>query len=1129
LGDLLVKAGIVSQKQLDEAVQQAGGKHLNVGQMLIVARYITARDLQAAVDAQSSLRDRVVDMNTAIRGLKAACRAGIPFAEAVRVQDPGATKSIPTNKLGELLLEANIIDGDQFGKALQRSLATGLPLGRILVLNGAITETLLTTALEIQVRVRDEMLTRHEAIDYLKATSSQNLEEGISAEKSLKIQALLKAPRKSGIRLGELLVLAGVLGETDVMNALELGLVNDQPIGQILVAQGFVSPELLESALRLQDFVDSGHLAGDEAAERLRKIHESGVALSEVVSDIEYEEPPRPVINFQSMLTLGRVVSEDDFQAAFDSALTSPQVVATVLMMTGYMDEGTADATLKCHTMILDGYLSQEDALVALDYCLEKLRERPISYEGALQELGWSVPPELLEGIGLASFQSQSTMSFAVDEQQEVANNLVATGEEELHLQQEQMAEGAFDDRNGDALTASDEYADQHDTSSGEESESEEQPDLSEPSMQQEDWSLPETLPEAEEMQATSSLAEAIEEIPLAPEAGGELAETQVTETDAPEAVSPAQGKRSVSLSHMKETARQLSQSRATQSPATEMANEGAGGETAYAAPEGEAQPMPVSEPEAVPAATEQSTKVIHAEQSDTGDRVIVASSEPPSPEKQARKTRNSLKSLLMTGVPAPDQSNGSGAPKPPHFHTRDFAEATIDPDAAIAAIPEASFRVTKSGELELTEEEQVIIARASSLSATPQDMEAAARIVGRKQDALRAIPSVGHDPAPAVDLKKKVPESEFNEAIEISLEKPETDFATKSLDPDSSSGKHKFEESGLGTFLGKGKSEGTKSGAPAGKPKAPSSGLGAHIGGTGKPKGGAIGEALSRAKYEDSGLSAHLGKPKSKAPGLGNLLGKPKSEDNGRKTVDAKAAGSVASLTAPEQENASEVATTSLNGSEAGSAATSQGESVGQPDIASLGELSKVIAPGLKEEKPFVLNESLIKLAQSYYEQGRYTDAENLYIRILDLRETAAGPEDSSIVGDLNNLAGVLCVQGKFKEAESHVERAVGLIEKLESGESLRLADSLNTLAGIYYQQDKYDQCEALLSRALGIRQKLLGEDHQDIADNLRDYAKFLRKINRSEEAEKMYTRAREIVARGQKRKGAQSEPSSP
>lgn len=1042
LGDLLVKAGILSQKQLDDAVHQAGGKHLNVGQTLIVARYITARDLQAAVDAQSALRDRVVDMNTAIRGLKSACRAGIPFSEAVRVQDPGATKSIPTNKLGELLLEANIINGDQFGKALQRSLSTGLPLGRILVLNGAISETLLTTALEIQVRVRDDMLTREEAIDYLMVTANQNAEDGMSAEKALKIQALLKAPRKTGIRLGELLVLAGVLGETDVMNALELGLVNDQPIGQILVAQGFVSPELLESALRMQDVVDSGHIDGQEAAERLRQIHESGLSFSEVVSDIEIEEAPRPEINFQAMLTLANVVTEDQIQAAFDLALTSPHVVATVLMLTGQMDEATGDAALKCHSMILDGYLSQEDALVGLDYWLQKIVERPITYEEALQELGWSLPPELIATAptfaeAYSEGQTEERMSFAVESGETDAVQVAVETDQSYA-----SAPEAYDDRNGDEAMAAAEDNGSYAAVSEEVVEAkppehvfEEAPEVAAPSG---DW----TLPQANQPVETNPVSEenSVEEVSAFQE--------QVVDT-------------SISSGKVTESAHEITQSKQDEEEKPKV--------------------VPQPPPPIMPAADKPSKKGVFKTLS------TVSNNQPALPP-------------VGREIPIP----------PP----RDFAEATIDPDSAIAFMPVGSLRAGKPPELELSAEEQSIIARASSLGATLEDIEAAARIVGRKQESLRTSSShPGREQSlagmPLAESKKKIGQSQFDGPVtDITESAEELPDAEEQAGEDSElgAGKPKFEESGLGAHLGKGKSEGTKSGALAGKSKTPPTGLGAHLG---KPKNGAA--VPGKGKFEDSGLSAHLGKPKSRGGALGTLLGKSKFEDNGRDKQSGKAAAA---------------ASTSLSDAEKEELLANLGahlEKEGhlkQSVPANLSGSSAEIASDSGDDKPFTLNESMIRLAESFYEQGKYADAENLYERILTLREAEAGPSHPTVVGDLNNLAGVLCVQGKFGQAEMHVERAVKMIEELESGETLKLADSLNTLAGIYYQQDKFEQCERLLTRALKIRQNLLGEDHQDIADNLRDYAKFLRKTNRPEEAEKIYAQAKDILARVQKGK---------
>ena len=163
LGELMVHANVITQTQLDDAVKLSANKHLQLGQMLIMAGNISPRDLQAAVDAQSMLRDRSVDQPTAAKCLKIATKTGMSFADVYRDQI-GQRSDSSTNKLGELLLDSRLIDREQFGKAMQRSLATGLPLGRILVLNGAISEHILTEALEIQVRIRDGMLDRMEAV-----------------------------------------------------------------------------------------------------------------------------------------------------------------------------------------------------------------------------------------------------------------------------------------------------------------------------------------------------------------------------------------------------------------------------------------------------------------------------------------------------------------------------------------------------------------------------------------------------------------------------------------------------------------------------------------------------------------------------------------------------------------------------------------------------------------------------------------------------------------------------------------------------------------------------------------------------------------------------------------------------
>ena len=318
------------------------------------------------------------------------------FIEVVRDQEGGAKSEGSSNKLGELLLASNLIDREQFGKSMQRSLATGLPLGRILVLNGALSETLLNTALEIQVRIRDGMLTREEAIGALRGQAGE-VDSEEAQRQTVKLQTVLAAPpRKKGIRLGELMVLAGLLNETDVMSALELGLVNEQPIGQVLVYQGFLTEELLEIALELQRKVDVGELQPTEAGQALAKISATGIDISEAVE--EFVQPVEEVyeqMSFDKMLTLARVVTLDDMESALEQATQSAQILAKILVMTNFITEATMHAVLQCYSMMSNNFLSQDDAIIALDYCLHKSADRNITFGEALQELGWSATQSL--------------------------------------------------------------------------------------------------------------------------------------------------------------------------------------------------------------------------------------------------------------------------------------------------------------------------------------------------------------------------------------------------------------------------------------------------------------------------------------------------------------------------------------------------------------------------------------------------------------------------------------------------------------------------------------------------------------------------------------------------------------
>ena len=66
--------------------------------------------------------------------------------------------------------------------------------------------------------------------------------------------------------------------------------------------------------------------------------------------------------------------------------------------------------------------------------------------------------------------------------------------------------------------------------------------------------------------------------------------------------------------------------------------------------------------------------------------------------------------------------------------------------------------------------------------------------------------------------------------------------------------------------------------------------------------------------------------------------------------------------------------------------------------------------------------------MALLYVSQGRYTEAEPLFIQALDMRKKLLGAEHPDVASSLNNLALLYKSQGRYTEAEALFIQAVYL-----------------------------------------------------------------------------------------------------
>ncbi|MBY0550844.1 MAG: hypothetical protein K2W95_26435 [Candidatus Obscuribacterales bacterium] len=281
VGDLLVKSGVIDRSDLADALPISLKTGLPVGRILITSGNLKETTLQAALFAQSMVRDCLLTEDMAVQALRLLDKDGVSLDDALAKLGWKSDAYELTNRLGQLFLEADIITEEELVAGLEGFYTAGLPLARILVIQGVLHNEIAFAALSAQRLIRDGLITRDQAIEALRSAN----ENSTSLEESLSVFGYLKLHPDNTIRLGELLVLAGLATEEELLENVERSLSYEEYIGETFVNSGRIAQSVLDSALELQRLATAGVLEPRQAAESLRRIAITGMTVGEAVTE----------------------------------------------------------------------------------------------------------------------------------------------------------------------------------------------------------------------------------------------------------------------------------------------------------------------------------------------------------------------------------------------------------------------------------------------------------------------------------------------------------------------------------------------------------------------------------------------------------------------------------------------------------------------------------------------------------------------------------------------------------------------------------------------------------------------------------------------------------------------------
>ncbi len=267
VADLLYRAQVISQDQLARAVATSIRTKESIAKAL-VKNGTSAEVVRTGTLAHSLFIDNLIVLDMAIDAVRKSVEERVNLEESLERLGWKTDYRLIVGRLCQLLTDSGTVSEADINNAVEASTASGLPLGRVLVVRRVVPEALVYAALTGQVLIKEGRITAEQAIAGLKLATKQQS----SMELALSQLGALPMERKDPIRLGELLSAAGMVSEIDLLSAVEKGMGHDVPIGQVLLKHGLLPQHVLDKALTLQFMVNNRSLTPNDAIAQLQRI-----------------------------------------------------------------------------------------------------------------------------------------------------------------------------------------------------------------------------------------------------------------------------------------------------------------------------------------------------------------------------------------------------------------------------------------------------------------------------------------------------------------------------------------------------------------------------------------------------------------------------------------------------------------------------------------------------------------------------------------------------------------------------------------------------------------------------------------------------------------------------------------
>lgn len=375
----------LDESKIQEAVKESSRVGMTLESTLAIKGELARATLNLYADAAAYVRAGNMTLDLAIRAVRLCNHESCSLDEAVGKlkgrHKATITVSSIANELMQMMIDAEIINNQQMSFAVVNGESTGMLPGRVLLLNKAVSSRGLEASISACLMLRQKVIEKDALIEALKRSHKKDC----CLEQAMFELGTFKQPSNYNMRLSDILSMAGLINESDLLECRELSIAKNKSFKQIVLEQGLVDPAVLNFVVPLQNMVASNKLRPFEAARALNKICKQNMSLERATADREHSGPD---MLLGQLLVEAGCITADDLTRVVQDRTSSNIKIGKMLLSAGLINDDVLVKSLRIQSAFKHGYLSRDQAT----YLLEKSAPNRDSLENNARIAGLFLP-----------------------------------------------------------------------------------------------------------------------------------------------------------------------------------------------------------------------------------------------------------------------------------------------------------------------------------------------------------------------------------------------------------------------------------------------------------------------------------------------------------------------------------------------------------------------------------------------------------------------------------------------------------------------------------------------------------------------------------------------------------------